>query len=83
MKAAYGNLSTFLEWFGDRLLLDPAGEGEDILNEESTAPYNIGRGKEPTTRELVTKQERTTQCSIRRDSALRFASGSHTMIYVN
>jgi hypothetical protein len=30
---------------GDRLLLDPAGEGEDILNEESTPPYNVGRRK--------------------------------------
>ena len=50
MKAAYGNPSTckvLSEWSGDRLLLDPASEGEDILNEESTAPY-------PTTRELVT-----------------------------
>jgi hypothetical protein len=28
---------------GDRLLLEPAGEGEDILNEESTPPYNVGR----------------------------------------
>src|SRR5467141_3969894 len=26
---------------GDRLLLDPAGEGEDILNEESTPPFII------------------------------------------
>src|SRR6267378_184907 len=33
---------------GDRLLLDPAGEGEDILNEESTPPYyyNVGRRKQ-------------------------------------
>jgi hypothetical protein len=33
VKAAYGNLSTFVGYF----LLDPAGEGEDILNGDSTA----------------------------------------------
>jgi hypothetical protein len=34
MKAVYGNLSTSLSEEG--LLLDPAGEGEDILDEDST-----------------------------------------------
>jgi hypothetical protein len=52
MKVAYGNSNPFAGAgrapsvsSRDRLLLDPAGEGEDILNEESTPPYNVGRRK--------------------------------------
>jgi hypothetical protein len=35
MKAVYGNLSICIgDLHRERLLLDPAGEGEDILNDE-------------------------------------------------
>jgi hypothetical protein len=57
MKAGFGNPSQGTFTVIQGLLLDPAGEGEDILNvnEDSTASYNKqlltimqGEGKETT-----------------------------------